>query len=150
MQDKQAVYVQRRRIMTPEERQAHIDGLVGYSSSEGKELVGDLATFNSNRQHNPKTGFDEWLPDTPRWIRRLGIRRAWASEDAEIEMKEKSVTPMNALFEGKPSTAEERWRVARRKNFWVVRFEPLNHPELWRDIKEFPTQQEAIKYVKSC
>ena len=66
------------RILTPEQRRDHINRLVGYPGAEARERVGDLATFNSNRQHNRKTGFDEWLPDTPEWIRRTGARNGWS------------------------------------------------------------------------
>ena len=45
-----------------------------------------------------------------------------------------------------PSINEERWRVVPREGRWVVRYEPLNHLELWRDLAEFQTEQEAIVY----
>lgn len=66
------------RIVTPEQRRDHINRLVGYPGAEARERVGDLAAFNSNRQHDPRTGFDEWLPDTPEWIRQIGRRCGWS------------------------------------------------------------------------
>jgi len=52
---------------------------VGYRDAAAREKVGDLAAFNSNRRHNPATGFAEWLPDTPEWIRQIGRRYGWSS-----------------------------------------------------------------------
>jgi hypothetical protein len=48
-----------------------------------------------------------------------------------------------------PSLAEERWRIVRRDGRWVVRFEPLNHTDLWRDLADFATKAEAIAYLKT-
>jgi hypothetical protein len=66
------------RILTQEQRRDHVNRLVGYPDASARERVGDLAAFNSNRQHNPATGFDEWLPDTPEWIRDTGTRNGWS------------------------------------------------------------------------
>ena len=33
--------------------------------------LGNIAAINSNRVHDGRTGFEEFLPDTPEWIRQL-------------------------------------------------------------------------------
>lgn len=49
-----------------------------------------------------------------------------------------------------PTIEEERWRVIERYGRWFVRYEPMNHPELWRDLAEFASEQEAMRYAKTC
>ena len=65
------------RILTPEQRRDHVSRLVGYSDAAVRERTGDLAAFNSNRRHNPATGFDEWLSGTPEWVKEIGKRYGW-------------------------------------------------------------------------
>jgi hypothetical protein len=55
---------------------------------------------------------------------------------------------LNRLFGAMTYVEEERWRVIARNGRWVVRYEPLNHLELWRDLAEFGTEEEAIQYVR--
>jgi len=73
------------RILTPEQRRAHIARLAGYTSPEGRELVGDLVAVGGSQRHNPETDFEEWLVDTPEWIKDIALRRGWASEGTPIE-----------------------------------------------------------------
>ena len=48
-----------------------------------------------------------------------------------------------------PTLTEERWRIIPPHDKWVVRYEPINHPKLWRDLQEFVTEEEALAYVKT-
>jgi hypothetical protein len=73
------------RIITPEQRRTHIAQLTGFSSPEGIELVGDLAAVNGSLRHDPATGFNQWLADTPEWIKDIALRRGWASEGTPLE-----------------------------------------------------------------
>lgn len=65
----------RKRILTPLQRAVHIahcrathgPGL----SEEYFKSVGDNATVTTNKFHNPETGFLEFYPDTPDWVRAL-------------------------------------------------------------------------------
>ena len=65
----------RKRILTPGQRAVHIahcrathgPGLPG----DYLKSVGDMATVNTNQFHNPETGFLEFYPDTPAWVRAL-------------------------------------------------------------------------------
>jgi hypothetical protein len=73
------------RIITPVQRQEHIARLSGSYSRAGRELVGDLAAVSCNQRHNPESGFEEWLADTPEWVKDIAIRRGWATMGTPVE-----------------------------------------------------------------
>jgi len=65
------------RILTPEQRQAHIDTLKKKYPNHPDiyfELVGDSATFHSNQEHDPLTGFHKWKPNTPTYVLEVAAR----------------------------------------------------------------------------
>jgi hypothetical protein len=67
------------RILTPEQRQLHINRHFWRDDKTefAAELLGDIATVNGNQFHNPETGFHEFYPDTPAWIREISKKRGW-------------------------------------------------------------------------
>jgi hypothetical protein len=46
-----------------------------------------------------------------------------------------------------PSLAEERWRILDKGDRWSVWSIPLNHPERWRELTDFASEQEANEYL---
>lgn len=74
-----------KRILTPMDRLQHIiyvkrkDDKV--RAKEYYETIGDIASFETNRVHNPETGFSEFLLDTPLWIVKLAVLHKWASPE---------------------------------------------------------------------
>ena len=48
-----------------------------------------------------------------------------------------------------PTIAEERWRIVDEGDRWIVWFIPQNYPERWRELGDFPTEREAVEYLKS-
>ena len=52
-------------------RQCQFTVTAGYRNETVRCYVAMLAAVNSNQRHNPETGFLEFLPDTPRWVRDL-------------------------------------------------------------------------------
>jgi len=70
------------RILTPDERALHILKYgADFSCDESRELMGDLATVNSNRYHDPYTGYNEFYPDTPEWILDMAVARGWHNRE---------------------------------------------------------------------
>jgi hypothetical protein len=64
-------YTQPTRIATWEQFLAHLRALEGYSNEQSRCHVAMLAAIMSHQHHNPETGFLEFLPDTPQWVRDL-------------------------------------------------------------------------------
>jgi len=76
------------RILTPDQRQAHIyycraaDQIAGaHLPADHYAKLGDSAAFNSNTAHDSRTGFSELLSDTPAWIVDLAHERGWYSRE---------------------------------------------------------------------
>lgn len=59
-----------------------------------------------------------------------------------------SVEAWERITNARPSVLDERWRIREKCGRWVVRYEPLNHPQCWKDIASFATETEAIVYVQ--
>lgn len=77
------------RILTPADRQAHIDKCrrLDKESQWGEvqnplhyKALGDIASVNDNRWHNPVTGFDEFYFDTPEWVVQIAVERKFISK----------------------------------------------------------------------
>jgi hypothetical protein len=80
----------RKRILTPLQRAVHIVRCrathgAGLSEDYFKSL-GDMATINTNQFHNPETGFLEFYPDTPDWVRKLQTKTKHANQTRSIEI----------------------------------------------------------------
>lgn len=76
----------RPRILTRLARRSHIAKATRKEQGrDHRELVGDLATVNSNYMHNPDTGHHEFAKDTPAWIVSIAARRKWISTVGHLE-----------------------------------------------------------------
>jgi hypothetical protein len=82
--EQSAPHVRVERILTPEDRLAHMQwckekdaaspwGMV--TNLEHYERLGDLAAINCNTEHDPESGFQRFKPDCPGWIRELATAR---------------------------------------------------------------------------
>ena len=67
-----------------------------------------------------------------------------------IEVENISMSPVrwNELVQSIPTLAEERWRIVDEGDEWVVWFIPLHHPERWRELARFRSQDAAEAYVQ--
>jgi hypothetical protein len=63
-------YTQPTRITTWEQFLAHLNRLENYGE-QSRCHVAMLAAIMSHQRHNPETGFLEFLPDAPQWVRDL-------------------------------------------------------------------------------
>jgi len=54
-----------------------------------RDMAADLATVNTNLIHNPETGWQEFVKDTPAWIIRLSARRGWGTHKGNLSFKNK-------------------------------------------------------------
>ena len=78
-------------IRTPEERALHVAKYAHhYSTDEARELMGDMATMNSNQYHDSYTGFNEFYPDTPEWIIAMAERRGWHNRETTRTLQERA------------------------------------------------------------
>ena len=70
------------RILTATDRAQHIVNVRARNNGwpkddESANLVGDIATTETNRFHCDLSGLLCWLPDTPQWIIEMATRRQW-------------------------------------------------------------------------
>jgi hypothetical protein len=75
-------------IKTPEDRLAHMlycqarHIADGYLSMSEKALnnIGDIASVNSWRAHDPESGFLRFFPDTPAWVLEIAEKHHWITK----------------------------------------------------------------------
>ena len=71
------------RMLTQEDYNEHLEYVKADNpnmSDEDAHLIADSAVVESNMQHNPKTGFQEFIPGTPDWVVQIAEKRNWTTE----------------------------------------------------------------------
>lgn len=80
------------RILSKKDRQDHINKFVAENPGQEKfkdflNLLGDLATCNSNYVHNRETGHSEFAKGTTKFVIDIANKRNWISDVGELEWK---------------------------------------------------------------